>query len=200
MRYRYNVFTKYILDNRKSLFLSKSPFTNKNRVIDRAIRTIRDRLGENYLLFVDPKIVAEAVEEYNNTPHSAFNHEFSPKQVQSDKDIEEYYIRQQMVRLDKVKELLHNEGFFNYKPGNVLLIHLDFSKTDDKMRKKRRAFNRLAEFDHYVNGNVRCSLLEWYGGKIKVFKRTSIDIPIYYTRFLVDHVSLIPEKYKQLIL
>lgn len=201
MRFRNNIFTKHLYDVGIGLFLSRSPFTNKNRVIDRVIRTIRDRLGENYLLFNNPKIIAKVVEEYNNTPHSAFNHEFTPFQVQSDQEIEEYYIRQQMKRLDEVKKLQEKNEFFNYKPGNVLLIHLSFAKTKDKLRKRRRVFNRLAIFDSYVNGNVRCSVLERNeDGEIDYVNYERIVIPIFYTKFLCEDEKRIPEKYKQLIL
>jgi hypothetical protein len=51
-----------------------------------------------------------------------------------------------------------------------------------------------------VNGNVRCSLLERYGGKITQAKNKWIDLPIFYTRYLADSTIHIPEKYKQLIL
>ena len=202
LKFKNNAFTKYLQVSGKSLFLSKSPFTNKNRVIDRAIRTIRDRLGENYLLFANPKIVLKAVEEYNNTPHSAFNHEFTPKQVQSYHELEEYYIRQQMKRLDEVKGIQQGEGLFSYKPGNILLIHLNLSKTEEKLRKKRRVFNRLAAFHKYNNGNVICSVLERYDGKTipSKLKYGNIEIPIFYTKFLCDNISEIPNDYKQLIL
>jgi hypothetical protein len=46
-----------------------SLFTNKNRIIDRSIRTIRDMLGEDNSLFFWPDKFSEAVKIYNNRPH-----------------------------------------------------------------------------------------------------------------------------------
>jgi hypothetical protein len=87
------------------LFLQPSKSLIKNRVIDRVIRTISDNFGENQMLFYKPNIVNGAVDDYNNTPHAAFNNEFTPKEVQMHKDLEEYYIRKNMQRLDEVKQL-----------------------------------------------------------------------------------------------
>jgi hypothetical protein len=91
--YRPNVFTTYLKQHEIELFLSPSKYTNKNHVVDRVIRTIRDKIGENPELFYKPEIMVQVVDEYNNTPHSAFNNEFTPKEVQMHKDLEEYYIR-----------------------------------------------------------------------------------------------------------
>jgi hypothetical protein len=66
--YRPNVFTTYLKQNNIELYLSPSKYTNKNRVVYRVIRTIRDKIGENSELFYKPEIVARVVEEYNNTP------------------------------------------------------------------------------------------------------------------------------------
>jgi hypothetical protein len=60
--YRPNIFTSYLKDNNIELFLSPSQYTNKNRVIDRVIRTIRDKIGENPNLIFDLKIVSKVVE------------------------------------------------------------------------------------------------------------------------------------------
>jgi hypothetical protein len=45
--YRPNIFTTYLKNNGIQLFLSTSQYTNKNRVVDRVIRIIRDKIGEN---------------------------------------------------------------------------------------------------------------------------------------------------------
>jgi hypothetical protein len=37
---------KYLSDNNIIFYMSASKYTNKNRVLDRAIRTIRDLVGE----------------------------------------------------------------------------------------------------------------------------------------------------------
>jgi hypothetical protein len=118
------------------LFLSHSKYTNKNCIVDRVIRTIRDKIGENPELFYKPEIIARAVEEYNNTPHSAFNNEFTPKEVQMHKDLEEYYIIENLKRLDEVKQLQNIEGLFFYKPDDILLIHIDNAKNTERLNKR----------------------------------------------------------------
>jgi hypothetical protein len=51
-----------------------------------------------------------------------------------------------------------------------------------------------------MNGNVRCKLLERYGGRIVTYPGKEIVIPIFYTRFAAHSIDEIPNKYKQLIL
>jgi hypothetical protein len=39
-------------------------------------------------------------------------------------------------RLENINERQEEAGLRNYKPGNILLIHLDFVKTENKFTKK----------------------------------------------------------------
>jgi hypothetical protein len=68
----------------------------------------------------------------------------------------------------------------DYELGNILLIHSDFSKTQDKFNKKRCTFNKLAKFISYEFGNVKCYV---YNVSEK-FIKNPITIPIYYTKYL----------------
>jgi hypothetical protein len=185
-----NQFTLFCKDSGITLYLNSSKFVNKNRVVDRVIRTIRDKLGTNAALWLNPNIVAKAVQEYNNTKHSAFYNEFSPIQVQHNKDLEEYFIREQQMRLQDVTEAQKEAELYNYIQGNILLIHLDFSKTDEKFKKQRRTFNQLAEFVKYDHGNVNCFILE------RGRRGKEITLPIYYTKFVSTDLSTIPNEYK----
>jgi hypothetical protein len=72
-----NELSSYLHPLGIKLCMFPSLFTNKNRIIDRAIRTIRDMLGEDNSLFFWLDIVSEAVEIYNNRPHQVFNYEFT---------------------------------------------------------------------------------------------------------------------------
>jgi hypothetical protein len=192
-----NIFTNWLDDNKIEMFLNSSDYVNKNRTIDRVCRTVRDIVGPDQDLLRDPEIMAQIVKIYNNTPHAAFDNKFTPYQVQMNPDIEEYYIRENMSRLDEVTTLQREAGFFNYKPGNALLIHINKAKTNEKFDKKRRAFNEVARFVRYENGNVNCERLTRAGGKIVGDKR--ITIPIYYTKYLAPSINEIPKKYLQLI-
>jgi hypothetical protein len=88
--------------------------------------------------------------------------------------------------------------FFTYLPGNILLIHLN-EKKKTAFPDKRRVFNRLTKFENYENGNVLCNILVRIpGGKVGCFSK-SIEIPIYYTKFLASNTKSIPMKYLKLL-
>jgi choline kinase len=161
------------------------------------IRTIRDKVGENPGLFYHPKIIEKVVEEYNNTPHSAFSNEFTPKEVQMHKDLEEIYIRENMKRLEEVKVMQEEAGFFLYKPGNILLVHVDNAKNERMLKKKRRVFNHLAVFIEYDHGNVVCQVL-MKTDVLKTFEKP-ITIPTYFTKYLAPSFNRVPKQFLSLV-
>jgi hypothetical protein len=87
MIYKRNIFLDFLASEGITLYLNPSPFLNKNRVIDRVICMIRDKLGVRSILCLDINHMAQLVEEYNHTPHSAFYHMFTPFQVQFTRDL-----------------------------------------------------------------------------------------------------------------
>jgi hypothetical protein len=193
-----NVLTWFLRNNNIELYIFMSPYTNKSRIVDRAIRTIRDMLVTDEA-FLNNVLVAEAVIRYNNTKHSAFNHKFSPAEVQASHDLENVFIRENLYNLDEINKLQRDEGFFNYKPGNILLIHLDESKTDQKMAKKRRTFGMLAIFLSYEYGNVRCQVIKYLGNSpANSLISEPITIPIYFTKFVADNFESIPARFKNI--
>jgi hypothetical protein len=80
-----NEFVNYLASENITLYLNKSSFVNKNRVVDRAIRTIPDMLDINENFWVDTMYMMEVVEKYNNTKHSAFYSLFTPFECSSQK-------------------------------------------------------------------------------------------------------------------
>ena len=92
----------------------------------------------------------------------------------------------------------------SYEPGNVLLVHTDLTKTEDKNEKRRRRFDRLGVFQNYVgttHANVRVKiyrpiLLSTSGKTVKYVY--DIVVPVYYTRKISDSVETIPEAYKDI--
>jgi hypothetical protein len=52
------------------------------------------------------------------------------------------------------------EGLHDYSPGDVLMIHLDLSRTPYKFMKVRRKFNALGIFQRYIHGNVECRIFK----------------------------------------
>jgi hypothetical protein len=155
MIYKRNVFLDYLASEGITLYLNSSPFLNKNRV-DRVIRTIRNKLGIRSNLWLDINHVAQLVDEYNNTPHSAFYHMFTPFQVQFTRDLERYFMKENEYKLEEINQKQKELGLRDYEPGNILLIPLDFSKTRSRFTKKRRNFNKIAKFISCEFGNVKC--------------------------------------------
>jgi hypothetical protein len=188
---RVNPLSTYLKQNNITLTHFSSDQTNRNRIVDRAIRTIRDKLitPRN---FADSKLLLVAVEEYNNTKHSAFGKRYTPNEVQNNADLEEVFIRDNMYRLEEVKKLQRDAGLFNYKLGNVLLVYIDYSKREERMMKKRRLFNHVALFKEYEHGNVRCEEIK--SVRPLVLLKTYV-IPIQFTKLVSQDIDTLPEKY-----
>ncbi len=164
-------------------FFSGSYFTNKNKIVDSVIRTIRNAFGNDIMSFRDNAKVQQMVQYYNNTPHSAFKNKLSPIDVQNDEELEANYIRMKEEELRKVKELQQLSGIKDYQPGNVLMCHVDFSKTQFGFEKRRRNFNELTVFVGYNNGNVVCDLLREFN------KLRRIEIPIQFTKIVSGSIQ-----------
>jgi hypothetical protein len=157
--------------------------------------------------------VQEVVEIYNNTPHNnlvlaSIEVPLTPAQVESNQDLEGLFIRENQQRLDVVKEMQKEAGLFNFKKGNILMVHLDYSKTPLSFMKVRRNFNHLAEFLEYESGNVKCRLRnniefsnaknDWFDDRgTEINEKTKIvTIPIYYCKLVSFDLKSLPEKYK----
>jgi hypothetical protein len=199
-----NEFMEYLDRMGISLYLSDSPYTNKSRIVDRVIRTIRDRFGEEQSLMINIDLVDQAVAEYNNAPHTAFYRLYSPNDVQNNVDLEEYFIRESQYKLNETKKLQERKGLLGYQPGNILLIHHDQSKLAGIQPKARRKFNKLAIFDRYEYGNVVCRYLgsQWIrrGRWVPITMLSyPITIPVQFTKYIAPNISLVPREYFQLV-
>jgi hypothetical protein len=71
--------------------------------------------------------MAQLVDEYNNIPHSAFYHMFTPFHVQFTQDLERYFMKENEYKLEEINKKQKEMGLKDYESGNILLIHLDFS-------------------------------------------------------------------------
>jgi hypothetical protein len=145
--YRRNSFLEYLSSEHISLYFNSSPFINKNRVVDRVIRTIRDKLSIREQFWLDADYMALVVNEYNNTPHNAFYGQLIPFQVQFTRDLERYFIRENEYKLEKINEIQEKANLRDYEPRNILLVHLDFAKTKvDLLKKEEFLINLLNLF------------------------------------------------------
>jgi hypothetical protein len=115
---------------------------------------------------------------------------FTPFQVQFTRDLERYFMKENEYKLETIKKKQNELGLRDYEPGNILLLHLDFSKTSNRFTKKHRNLSKLARFIFYEFGNVKC-----YGYNIE----KHITIPIYYTKYIAENEDKIQENYKELL-
>jgi hypothetical protein len=91
-------------------------YTNRNRVVDRVIRTIRDMvdtLGQPTSL-LNEKLVQEVVHLYNHTKYCAYNSKFTPAQAQHNPEVETWFICKQESKLAEIDL----SPFKGYKEGN----------------------------------------------------------------------------------
>ena len=112
----------------------------------------------------------------------------TPYQMQSNPDIEWQYIRMMKSRMQEIKEKQRLKGLLSYRKGNIILIHLDYGKTKQRFDKRRRVFNKIAEFMAYSNGNVVCRVMGQASG--------IVTVPIMYTKFIANNYDELDDSYK----
>jgi hypothetical protein len=113
---------KYLKDNSIRYYFTKFKYINRNRVVDRVIRTIRDmidRLGL-YASLLNEELAQEVVHLYNHTKYYAYNSKFTPAQVQHNKEVETRFICKQESKVADIDL----SPFKGYKEGDFLLVHM----------------------------------------------------------------------------
>ena len=171
-----------------NFYFQSSKFTYHNKIVDSVIRTLRNALfnfdvdnPNKYWNGKHDEIIQQLVEYYNHTWHRMIK--MTPHEMHVDIDKEWKYIRAQIERLGDAKKKQKDAGLFNYKPGDRLLIHLDYGKLNPlttREFRRRRNFDRFAKFVRYQNGNCLVQLEK----PIKVDKTVFevVEIPIYFTK------------------
>ena len=171
-------------------YMSESPFTYHNKMVDAVMRTLRNALGP----FSDGKlwnneVMQQLVTFYNNTYHVSIKQtpaEFMSK-VYDDVDYEWQYIRKMTDKLEQVEE--HVIRPMN---GSIVMVHLDFGKRSSKFDKRRRVYEDLGlVIDNNSNGNIRLVLLTRFSDKNKVGQPTNtyFDYPLDVPTFAVKQIS-----------
>ena len=153
-----------------NFYLSSSKYTYHNKIVDAAIRTLRNAMNDDEMWNGQhDDLVQQLVYYYNFTTHRTIK--MKPIDMHNDIDAEWKYIRQKTEELDEVKERQTRKQFFRYKPNDTLKLHLDYSKSPERFSKRRRQFDTEGKFVDYVNGNCAVQMKD---GKI-------IEVPIYFT-------------------
>jgi hypothetical protein len=142
-------------------------------------------------LFSNRNAFFQAVNIYNNSVHSAFKNMFTPMQVQSDPELEMFFVGLNEKKLDDIKAKQTFDNMQNFKVGNILLIHIPFEKTKKMFDKQRRNFSALTTFVRYEGGNAVVTLLK----PIDKLKSTLV-LPVFYCKKVAESMETLEEKYK----
>ena len=171
-----------------SRFWTSSKFTFHNKIVDSVIKTIRNAIGYRD---ISAEQLQQIVNYYNHTKHNGIG--CTPFEMQNNIDLEYQYIRWCNNKLQKALLLQDLYKMNRYEPGNILLVHVDKSKTSNLFEKRRTYYDRLGEFLEYINGNVRVRLLT----PVLIGKKPVSDIvlPIFHTMLLAKNKSSIPDQY-----
>ena len=167
-----------------TLISSGSPHTNHVRIIDRVMKTFRDALGvdvDNNIMD-NFSLIKKLRNYYNHTPHKAlrmYKKTYTPHDLQHNVDLEWSFIRLKISELQDVRQNLQQRGLLSFKPGNILQCALSSRKAGDIFDKKRRAFDKLAMFLEYRNGNAVIRILYPLTDRV-------IDVPLYRCNFVCN--------------
>lgn len=162
-----NFFAKYNIKT----YSNPSPYINKNRVVDRVIRTVRTAFEnintKNLSLSKHRKTMQEIVSVYNNSIH--YKTCLKPAEMTFDQEFK--YIKSNEKLLLEQSKKQHQDGLFDYEPGDELLVYLPTGKVNAY---SKQIFEKIrAEFVMYDHGNV-----------VVKYNTKNIIVPIYYTKRL----------------
>ena len=181
----------WAMDNGITLYFNSGKFTLHNKMIDVAIKTIRNAIGYRVL---KPGQLQQIVDYYNNTVHKSIG--CTPVYMHSNPEVEYQYIRWCERKLDNVIDTQREQRMLEYQRGNILMVHIDTGKTTEKLEKRRSFYDRIGEFLEYVHGNVKVRLdvpikISSGGTPVRI-----VVVPIYHTKFVAKNRSVIPENVK----
>lgn len=150
-------------------YSNPSPYINKNRVVDRAIRTIRtafDNLDiRNIGLTKHRNIMQQIVAMYNNSIHKSTG--IKPIEMTFEQELNYIKNKERLLLEQTTKQ--YDDGLLNYKPGDELLVWLPTGKTNVL---SKQIYDKIhAEFIRYDHGNV-----------VVKYKNKNITVPIYLTK------------------
>lgn len=146
---------KFFEDNDINVYSNSSPYINKNKIVDRAIRTIRDMYYNQTQDEVINKqkqhdILQQLVTIYNNTYHRSIGK--APSQMTYEDELE--YIKSKQKQIKEINKKYDKDKILFYEYGNPLLIYLNTAKTNDGFKKRRGNYTVKGKFVEYDHGNV----------------------------------------------
>jgi hypothetical protein len=155
-----------------NFYRTTSKYTNRTRIVDRFIRTLRDlyfnTVGiENLNYKEHHEIIQQIVTIYNNTKHSSI--QMKPSEMNYSKEYK--YIARMKEISKKQRRKQYEEGLYDFKNGDRIKIFLNVKKTSKVFEKKRGNYIHDAVFKEYKHGNVVC-----------LYENKEIEIPIYWMK------------------
>jgi hypothetical protein len=194
------------------LYFTSSKFTYHSKIVDVAIKTIRNAIGYR---IIDQHQLQQIIWYYNRTYHKGIDctplEMMQHRDENGNKDWEDQYIRYCMKRLVKARQQEEFDGLLDYEYGNVLLLHFDLKKTALRDEKRRKFWDRVGIFIRYENRNVVVRLLgaeiKGGGGKLSRDERgvPIVDdhgtyyeyvLPIQFTKLIAKNINEVPEYYR----
>jgi hypothetical protein len=157
------------------------------KLVDAVIRTIRDGFGQNIEMMNNNEAMQQMVDYLNNSVNRSTK--LTPAEMEYYPELENAWIRRCQSINEQVVRRQQLEGLWDYKYGDIILISIDTSKTAFKFEKRRRCFDKLGEFQQYLNGNVVACLLDSNLNIIEI----PVQVPIYFTRFCAKNKLQIPQ-------
>jgi hypothetical protein len=177
------------LFKRKNIQTSFNPskYIYHVKIIDSAIKTLRDIFKNNVHMMRDENLMQQAVEIMNNTINR--NTKVTPVEMMMYPDLEYRWIRYCTQYNSKIKRKQQQKGLWNYQPNDILMICIEKEKTPHMFDKRRRTFEFLGKFIQYINGNVKVIIVDKY---LKTVGKP-IEIPIYFTKFVAHEHQPLPQ-------
>ena len=135
-------------------YYDSNKFTNRNRIVDRVMRTMRDLVDNLYpnepavWNGLNDNIIQMVVNYYNNHVHKSIG--MTPLEMHTNRSAEWEYIRKKTNELNEVKQIISA----NIQPGDIVQVAIDATKTKDGFTKRRRQFNSQGIFLGYKHGNA----------------------------------------------
>jgi hypothetical protein len=172
---------------------NSSKFIYHVKILDSTMKTIRDGFGINVKAMLSNASMQKMVNYYNNTINR--NTKVTPCEMEFYPELETMWINKCQLHNHRIKLQQQSEGILSYQKGNILMIHLDKSKTKTAFDKRRRSFEYLGEFIEYRHGNVIVNLLSNRFQKIG----NAAEIPIYFTVKVAENIKDLRENHKNII-
>ena len=145
--YTSNIMKDFYIEHEINFYARPTTYVNTNRLIDRVILTIR-----LYAKKLNTDDIQTVVDYYNNRKHRIIN--CPPAVMMEDPTGELNYIARCQRELEAANQRFKELGILDYKKNDIVMIHVDESKTKEKFKKKNRVFHKFGKFYQYLEGNV----------------------------------------------